>query len=75
MMFLIQLCNGFQDTIQATQASAVDYAELMRACWHTQSITLTVKSCTRMFWRGVEKGSVRVRTPPLVLTTDCSFRL
>ncbi len=40
-----------------------------------RDITLTVKSCTRAFWMGVEKGSERVRTPPLVFTTDCSFRL
>lgn len=28
-----------------------------------------------MFWIGVEKGSVRVRTPPFLFTTDCSFTL
>ena len=47
----------------------------MRACKNRENVTLTVKSCTRAFWMGVEKGSERVRTPPLVFTTDCSFRL
>ena len=42
---------------------------------HVRDVTLTVRSCTRIFWMGVEKGSVRVRTPPLVFTTDCSFTL
>ena len=37
--------------------------------------TLTVRSCTRVFWRGVENGRVSARTPPLVFTTDCSFML
>ena len=38
-------------------------------------LTLTVRSCTRVFWIGVEKGRVSVRTPPIVFTTDCSFML
>ena len=38
-------------------------------------LTLTVRSCTRVFWSGVEKGRVSARTPPIVFTTDCSFML
>ena len=74
-LVLMPLRAYFLGSTQPCQGGRAGHCQHCEGMHEQRDITLTVRSCTRAFWMGVEKGSERVRTPPLVFTTDCSFRL